>query len=80
MALTRETLKKLIEATVIVKPVELGCYECLDQIDQYAERVLADKEIPEALRLVEEHLKICGECREEYEALLVALRHMQASA
>ena len=76
MALQLETLKKLIRASIIAKPVELGCYECLDQIHQYAERVLASKELPEALKLVEEHLEICGECREEYEALLTALRSL----
>lgn len=80
MALTLDALKKMVQAALITRPVEIGCYECLDQIDRFAERVLAGREIPEALRLVQEHLATCGECREEYEALLAALRHMQASA
>lgn len=79
MALTLQALKKMVKAALVTRPVEIGCYECLDQLDQFAERVLAGKEIPEALKLVQEHRDLCGECREEFEALLAALRGLSAT-
>jgi predicted anti-sigma-YlaC factor YlaD len=43
------------------------------QVASYCETELAGKEIPEALRLVREHLEICPDCHEEYQALLSAM-------
>jgi predicted anti-sigma-YlaC factor YlaD len=42
-------------------------------IAEFAETTLAGKSIPGGLRSIEEHLKICGECREEFETLKDAL-------
>ncbi len=76
MALTPQNLKKVVFEVMRTRPVELTCGECWQEIDQYAEKTLAGKEIPEALKLVEQHLEICPECEEEFEALLAALRGM----
>ena len=35
---------------------------------------LSGLDVAQAMPLVQEHLEICGECREEFEALLAALR------
>jgi predicted anti-sigma-YlaC factor YlaD len=35
---------------------------------------LEGKSIPDSLQAVEHHLGNCGECQEEYEALLTALK------
>ena len=40
----------------------------------FAELHLAGKNAAEALPLVQDHLDRCGNCREEFEALLTALR------
>jgi predicted anti-sigma-YlaC factor YlaD len=55
-------------------PNELGCDECFEQIDRFVEMTLDGKSAEEALPLVQDHLERCGECREEFEALLDALR------
>lgn len=78
MPLSRETLKNIVRYALNVRDVELTCDQCLDQLDRYVEQRLAGKELPEALRLVEEHLGICGQCNEQFEALLAALRGLQA--
>jgi len=82
MALTRDTLKNILKASLKAGPAEqvIGCDECLELIDQFAERVLAGKEIPEALRLVQFHLESCPPCKDEFEALLIALRAMNESS
>jgi len=71
-----KALKRLVRAAISARPVEIGCSECLAELDVFAEQTLADKEIPEALRLVREHLERCVDCREEFESLLVALRRV----
>jgi hypothetical protein len=76
MALNADAIKDIVRYSLNVPEASVGCYECLDQIDRYSEMVLAGKEIPEALRLIETHLKDCPECEEEFQALLTALRAM----
>jgi hypothetical protein len=65
--------RDLFEAVLATRDVEIGCDDCLMQVASYCETELAGKEVPEALRLVREHLEICAECHEEYQALLTAL-------
>ncbi len=58
-------------------PGEIGCDECFDRLDEFAEMKLAGKTPEKAMPLVAEHLQKCGECRREFEALLKALRELQ---
>jgi hypothetical protein len=70
----RDTLKMMVRGIVTTRPDELGCDECFEQVDRYAEMVLEGRNAAEALPLVEDHLNRCDDCREEFEALLTALR------
>ena len=74
MALTPREIDELIKAVAMTRPEELTCDECLKLLAEFAERALEGKSIPDGLRAIEHHLDICGECREEYEALLETLR------
>jgi hypothetical protein len=71
--LTLKEVRDLLEAALATRDVEIGCDDCLMQVASYCETELAGKEMPEALRLVREHLEICPECHEEYQALLSAM-------
>ena len=53
---------------------EIGCDECFEQVDRFIEMDLSGLNVAQAMPLVQEHLQMCGECREEFEALLAALR------
>ena len=53
---------------------EIGCDECFEVLDRFVTMQLAGLDTAEAMPLVQEHLHMCGECREEFEALLTALR------
>ena len=53
---------------------EIGCDECFEQVDRFIEMELSGLDTARAMPLVQEHLHVCGECREEFEALLAALR------
>lgn len=74
MPLTLARLKVLARAIVATGAVEVGCDDCLAELDSLAELELAGKEVPVALRLVAEHIVRCPECAEELTALLAGLR------
>lgn len=73
------TLRRVVQSVVTTRPDELSCDECFELLDRFAELVLAGHEIPDAFRLVQDHLERCGDCREEFEALLDALRALNGS-
>ena len=74
--LTSELLARLVEDASQAKPDSLDCDGCFEQLAEFAETQLAELETPEALRAVENHLRQCGCCRDEYEALLDGLREI----
>jgi hypothetical protein len=74
MNLEPQTLKQLVRNVLSARPDEIGCEECLEKLDRFVEMELAGKNAAEAMPLVHDHLARCRECREEFEALLEALR------
>lgn len=74
MPVNMDHIKALIERMKLTRDHELNCNEFLDRMAEYAEFELSGSTIPEALEVVEHHLELCPECREEYEALLKALK------
>ena len=71
--LDREMLKKMVHGVVHTQPHEIGCDECFDELDRFAEAMLLGQGLDRALELVQDHLSRCVFCREEYEALVDAL-------
>ena len=67
-------LKKMMGAVARTLPDEIGCDECFALSDQLAELMLEGKPAAELMPLVHAHLERCPDCREEFEALLDALR------
>lgn len=76
----RDELSKLVRMILETGPEELGCDECLERMDLFVEEELSGKNAAEAMPLVRDHLDKCGDCREEFEALLAALRATEESA
>ena len=74
MTLDLDTLKQMVRGIITTRPDEIGCDECFEQLDRFVEMALADKNATEAMPLVQDHLERCHDCREEFEALLAALR------
>ncbi len=69
----RDIFRMLVREIAETREVEIGCDECFEQVDRFAEMKLSGLAPGRAMTLVREHLEICGECREEFEALLAAL-------
>jgi len=74
MEIEPERLKRIVYGTLTTRPDEIDCDECFEQLDRFVDMVLAGKDAAEAMPLVQDHLDRCGDCREEFEALLAALR------
>ncbi|MDP8972529.1 MAG: hypothetical protein M3N45_04985 [Actinomycetota bacterium] len=71
--LDRDKLKNLVREIAVTRPEEIGCDECLEHVDRFVEMELSGLNTAEAMSLVQDHLDKCGDCREEFEALLAAL-------
>ncbi|MCC6298335.1 MAG: hypothetical protein IT314_03495 [Anaerolineales bacterium] len=56
-----------------VRAEDLDCAEIFSKLDEYVEREVDKKDAAQLMPLVREHLDICSECAEEYEALLKVL-------
>ncbi|MDX9866269.1 MAG: hypothetical protein RBT34_15810 [Anaerolineaceae bacterium] len=78
MRLEPQFLKQVVKGIALTHSEEWNCDECFDQLDCFAEMVLAGKPAAEAMPLVQDHLDLCGPCREEFEALLDALQQLNA--
>ena len=74
MKVTKEFIKKIIKAAFASRPDEIGCDDCFDKLHEFAEMKLEGKSTEEAMPLVKDHLNRCGECKEEFEILLEALK------
>jgi hypothetical protein len=68
-----DMLKEMARGIATTRPDEISCAECFDQMDQFVEISLAGRDAAEAMPLVQDHLTRCGDCREEFEALLAAV-------
>ena len=53
-----------------VREEDATCDEIYSEIDQYVEREVDKKDAAQLMPLVREHLDLCPECCEEYDALL----------
>jgi hypothetical protein len=49
-------------------------------VDRFVEMELSGLDAAAAMPLVQDHLDKCGDCREEFEALLTALRAIEGSS
>ncbi|MBV6450997.1 MAG: hypothetical protein MHPDNHAH_01724 [Anaerolineales bacterium] len=53
-----------------VRATDLTCDEIYSKLDEYVERQADRHDAAELMPLIREHLDLCPECCEEYEALL----------
>lgn len=56
-----------------VREEDVPCDEVYARIDQYVEREVDQKDAAQLMPLIREHLDVCSDCCEEYEALLRVL-------
>jgi len=67
-------VERLVKSLEITHDEECACDEFHDFIDQYAETNIRGEDAERLMPLIKNHLEICHECCEEYEALLDVLQ------
>ena len=79
MKLDAKQIAELIQLTATARSEDtIGCNGCFELMDQFAQAELEGRDAPEALEVVRVHLEQCKCCRDEYNALLTALREIEA--
>lgn len=66
-------MQKIMQQIARTQQQELDCGEVFAVLDQYVEAMLAGENEKEQFALVVQHLDLCRDCLEEYEALLSVL-------
>jgi predicted anti-sigma-YlaC factor YlaD len=79
MNLSDDQIRSLLQDVSRTRDHELTCDECLGELGSFAELTLEGRPVDEAYELVQQHLQICGECREEFALLLKALEGLVES-
>ncbi len=69
MEVPPQVAKKMLMMIEKTQENELSCDEVHALLDQYAEMAMKGENPAEFLPLVHDHLDLCPDCREEYEAL-----------
>jgi hypothetical protein len=72
-----DMLVKVMHMVEQTEDIELSCDELLELIDRYTELVVRGEDAASMYPLVKKHLDGCGDCREEFEALM---RILESSA
>jgi hypothetical protein len=67
-------VEQLVKSLQNTHEEECACDEFHDLIDQYAETNIRGEDAARLMPLIKNHLEICHECCEEYEALLNVLQ------
>jgi len=67
-------LVKLLQMIGYTQEAEASCDEVEQILDQFAELVQRGEDVKEIMPLVKNHIDMCPECREEFEALMRILQ------
>lgn len=68
--LPNEAVLGFLRVLESVREDEAPCDTVYAKIDEYVEREIDKKDAAQLMPLIREHLDLCSECCEEYEALL----------
>ncbi len=71
--LTDEVVQRFLHVLESVRLEEMPCSEVFARLDEYVEKEFHGEEAALLMPLLREHLDMCTDCCEEYEALLSAV-------
>ena len=69
-----DRLRAVVRGIMTARPDEIGCAECSEHMARFVEMMRAGVKAGAVMPLVQDHMARCRDCREEYQALLVAVR------
>jgi len=72
-------MENLLNKLAITEEQEISCDDVHELLDQFSEMKMRGEDVAHLMPLVQRHLELCPDCREEHEALMQALefeKHM----
>ena len=70
-----EVVIRFLKVLDRVREEEMSCEEMYHQLDEFVEQEVQSHEAGKIMPLIQEHLEMCHECCDEYEALLTILEN-----
>ncbi len=67
-------LKMMVRGVARTQEKEYSCDDVYHLLDEFTEAVVQGKDVARLMPLVQQHIEMCPDCREEFEALLRVLR------
>jgi hypothetical protein len=80
MQIPIEKLKTMVRGVARTQEIEYSCDDAYRLLDEFTEAVVQGKNVARLMPLVQQHLDLCPDCREEFEALLRVVRAAQTGA
>lgn len=76
--LSDEVVLKFLNVLEEVRAEEMSCSDIYARLDEFVENEVKGVDAEKLTPLIREHLDMCSECCDEYEALLSVVEHTQA--
>ena len=76
--LSNEAVLGFLRVLENVDKEEITCDELYAKLDEYVEREIDQKDAAKIMPLIRDHLDICPDCCDEYEALLNVIKETEA--
>ncbi len=70
-----EVVLKFLQVLEKARAEELSCNDTFARLDEFVETQVQSKDADKIMPLIREHLDMCSDCCEEYEALLTILEN-----
>lgn len=80
MKIPVDKLKTMVRGVARTQEIEYSCDDVYQLLDEFTEAIAQGKDVAKLMPLVQQHLEMCPDCREEFEALLRAVRATQPGA
>ncbi len=80
MQIPGDKLKTMVRGVARTQAIEYSCDDVYRLLDEFTEAVAQGKDVAKLMPLVQQHLDLCPDCREEFEALLRVVRATQPGA
>ncbi len=70
-----EVVLKFLQILENVREEEMSCDQMFIQLDEFVEHEVKSRDAARIMPLIQEHIDLCPECCDEYQALLTVLEN-----
>jgi hypothetical protein len=74
-----EIVLKFLQILENVRSEDMSCDDMYAQLDEFVEREVTSRDAARIMPLIQEHIDMCPDCCDEYQALLTVLENMKES-